>query len=276
MRLLSVDFDYFFPMPHGKAEGETVQEMFLYDWGHREAPFFAEMIWSIRKDAFDGRGVPLPMTSGWEERFWPRFTFAPKAKFYLADSHLDIIREPVIRDITEIWNFDAHHDCGYNGEEDNYIFRGGPYDCGNWGVYAHFARNIRLYQRYPYWHRSYVTRDKPPIWITHVGKEFPAADLVFDRVFLCRSSAWVPPWVDDRFEKFRRACPLRLTSHRTGPSDPMKRRKIVEIDFGKAVEEDQFESTSREKADGADAILAGDTGHERRDSVRSLESHAAG
>jgi len=30
----------------------------------------------------------------------------------------------------------------------------------------------------------------------------------FDRVFICRSGAWIPTWLDDKFDKFISDCPL--------------------------------------------------------------------
>jgi hypothetical protein len=36
-------------------------------------------------------------------------------------------------------------------------------------------------------------------------------DVIFDRIFIARSGAWVPPWLDDKWEQFIQDCPVEVT-----------------------------------------------------------------
>ena len=60
MRLLSVDWDFFFP-----ELSFDPQKWMLYDWGHRDSGnFFLDQLWYDRAVGFMKNDMPLPMTTG--------------------------------------------------------------------------------------------------------------------------------------------------------------------------------------------------------------------
>lgn len=189
MLLLSVDWDFFFPNPldGGKCSGE---EALLYDWGHRESRFFVETIWPIRAAGFERAGRPLPVVEeGWRS-FWSRFTFAPRVKLFVAESHSFAADRRVKRGVTGVLNFDAHHDCGYSERWPAEL------DCGNWMLAYDCPKQVR----YPRWRVG--AEGKPLVPVDLVKDDGSPIRAPIGRVFVCRSGAWVPPWCDTDFECF--------------------------------------------------------------------------
>ena len=213
MNILSVDFDYWFP------------EKIEYDWGHQESPFFIESIWSFRAaqmlvDGNDPRTSPKYLDKPYpfdfrnflKEKGW---TFKKRFQVFLAESHASAYHalSELSGDLT-IYHIDAHHDFGYNRNL-------ADVDCGNW-LY-HLAkdcsvRDINLV--YPLWRENqYMNSDgdagNPEMphqetldTMKHLTGKMPHItyglnslpnDVKVDVVFICRSGAWVPPWLDEDF-----------------------------------------------------------------------------
>lgn len=199
-RLLSVDWDFFFPVPEVDAE-------FLYDWGHREdLALMKEEIWVFRAADFLQRGKPLPDTDGRECDFWSRFRFNPDAKLYYADSHSQIFKPEVFEDgVTEIWSFDAHHDAFKTPKE---VIRTNQVTCESWAVAAWLNKaKVRVF--YPPWREYALKEEKPkvPIHIELDPQNRKPFRQPFDKVFVCRSGAWTPTWLEDKFWEFIFSCP---------------------------------------------------------------------
>jgi len=79
-----------------------------------------------------------------------------------------------------------------------------PMDCSNWGVVGReFCRIGRLDLVYPAWRKnSEEDFVKGKLYHpTTISYELPALS-DYDKVFICRSGAWTPPWFDDQFEEF--------------------------------------------------------------------------
>ena len=114
MRLLVVDFDYFFPVPQDPRDPLAP----LFAWAHFETPYYLLEAWEERALAFLLRGLSLPEARGWEG-FWGRFAFAREAVLYYAESNALAFHPEVRRGVEEVVLFDAHHDAGYRplGEE---------------------------------------------------------------------------------------------------------------------------------------------------------------
>lgn len=200
MRLLSIDWDYFFPRP-----GFEEDKDFLYDWGHREdIPFMTSSIWDIRAASFLRLGKPLPATSGAELQFWNRFKFSPDAVLYYADSHSQIYKPEVRVGITTVWNFDAHHDA-YHKPSD--IVKGKVVTADNWAVVLHLYHGVTIYTYLPEW-AEWMLEDKPKTEVNVQIDPGVPFHRVFNRVFLCRSGAWTPTWIEDNFWKFLESCPI--------------------------------------------------------------------
>nr|WP_071676983.1 hypothetical protein [Thermus brockianus] len=194
MRLLVVDFDYFFPVPQDPGHPEA----HLYAWGHFETPYYLQDVWEARAWAFLLRGLPLPQAQGWEG-FWERFRFAPEAQLFYADSNALAFHPRVRAGVEEVVLFDAHHDAGYRslGEEPA---------CDDWMVfYARQGARLTLY--YPPW-RDPSLEPEPQVPVVRLLDPGGKVEGVFHRAFLCRSGAWVPSWVDPSFFAFLEAAPL--------------------------------------------------------------------
>ncbi len=206
INLLSIDWDFFFPYDA------------CYDWGHREIPFFmSNTIWNNRALGFLIRDSRLPGTSGQEEVFWNRFRFHPDAVLYIADAHMNIFNLANKIKAYNIINFDFHHDA-YSPVSD--VIKSMRVTCENWvtALYA-FNKHINIVHYYP----ETTNYDKPKIDIRSEVDNGKKLRLVFDDVFLCRSSAWTPSWLDDKFDKFIEDCPVK--NHVA--LDKMEKREFV-------------------------------------------------
>ncbi|GAA6750951.1 hypothetical protein Thermus77412_14380 [Thermus antranikianii] len=194
MRLLVVDFDYFFPVPQDVKDPLAP----LFAWAHFETPYYLEEAWEERALAFLLRGLPLPGARGWEG-FWGRFAFAPGAVLYYAESNALAFHPEVREGVREVVLFDAHHDAGYRplGEEPA---------CDDWMVFYHrLGARLRVY--YPPW-RDPSLEPEPQVPVARALDPGGRVEGVFHRVFLCRSGAWVPPWADGDFFAFLGKAPL--------------------------------------------------------------------
>ena len=232
MNLLVVDWDYFFPNNETGDISDDPAQRFLWDWTHQETRFYEEDIWYFRHAQFEANKVPIPMCSGYE-RFWDRFTFSENVEFFVAISNAFAAHETVALDVTNVVLFDAHHDSGYGVKDVDKIIDGGYYTCEDW-MLLFWAMGAKRRVFYPKWKKSAMKVDKgfaiPPNRKFDHGKPFPE---VFDRVFVCRSSAWVPPWCDEQFESF-----LSILSQSWTRLEPVTPRKF-DIESGEAFERNE-------------------------------------
>jgi hypothetical protein len=209
MRLLSVDWDYFVPSIDQAFVGASGSVRVPYALGGGEVfpdPLL-DALWDGRAAALLEAGYSLPGTSGEEERFWRRFQIDPAGRLYYADSHAQAAHAAVRTGVTEVWNFDAHHDCGYEGAADDPI-RQGWVACANW-MCAYALGGATLHVRYPSWRHDALIREVPPLSGVDRGiDDDRPTDLQFDIVFVARSSAWTPPWLDEQFETFLASAPV--------------------------------------------------------------------
>ncbi len=219
MLLLSVDFDYFFPVPAPEKDDEC-----LYDWGSREdVPFMKEGIWNMRAGQLLAAGKPLPQTSGLEKTFWSRFKFAPGATLFYADSHVQIYSPRVREGVQAVTSFDAHHDAYESFAE---LKKTGKVSCENWATAYAFA-GVPVFVFYPAW-RWGNSKPKATKFIFATGDAGSNLSMPFDRIFLCRSGAWVPSWVDEPFFKFLESCPAQVKVNLDGMSRREMDWEIVE------------------------------------------------
>jgi hypothetical protein len=268
-RLLVVDWDYFYPRGFEmndeycavmEARGDSVWN---YDWGHQENGMFIEMMWPIRASGFMRRGVdPLPSTTGEEITFWEQFSFAGDVEVFVGESnsyaaHPFVTGEEGSTDINEVWLYDAHHDCGYRGHDPHEVVEKGEYECGNW-MMLYWSHGARLYVRYPTWaewKKREFRMDLPKRSVnrrTAAPTNGPKGPI--DRVFICRSGAWVPPWVDEKFIDFVHACPnagLSYTVINGEPYNPMEVRKFSLEEAKAYTDSMRIAEEAREQAGGS-------------------------
>lgn len=214
--LLVVDWDFFFPVVEHPAQDRFPGEWMLYDWGHSESIMFIEATWHVRALSFLQSGASLPTTNGQEHLFWDRFDIDDSSELYVSESNALAADVNVSEGVGEVLLFDAHHDAGYNGGNDDSdaldVVRNGRYTCENW-MFLYWALGADLNVYYPTW-RSRAFEIEPTPWVP-VNREhddgLSRVKQKIDRVFICRSGAWVPPWLDKSFLDFVSACPLDVT-----------------------------------------------------------------
>jgi len=197
--LLSVDWDYFI---------DTDKE----NWGsYLESGRSLLDLWYKRYLEAQAAGRDLTesfrLSPGWNV-FWRKirrqFSFARGVRAYVTDSHAlsyDIARK-------HRWGvvclFDAHADLGYGpGALDFEV------NCSNW-----LGRLLKdgLIQRAHIFYSPY-TREKPEHFRSVTGRynvrfeDFSSQSRTFTvaAVHICRSGAWTPPWLDEKFFRFVRA-----------------------------------------------------------------------
>lgn len=153
------------------------------------------------------------------------------ANFVVADSHA--VAGPAFRGAAEdlgppdiIINFDAHHDMGYGSKAQvNRMVSSGQVSCDMWlrslmSMYANMRTNVV----FPDWRFAEFSIESEwqalkkvlPAGIakrTRIGSFTdesgavssvvkPARQIDVEALFICRSSAWTPPWLDQQFIDF--------------------------------------------------------------------------
>lgn len=195
-RLLSVDWDYFFPVPSPNKDKD-----FLYDWGHIEDRYSTGLmnaIWTVRAAQFLAKGLSLPQTSGEELSFWENFDLSGTNTLYFADSHVDILQKELYHNVTEVFNFDAHHDA--YGK----FIPGAKRSCENW-TFHFYEKDAALTTVLPSW-QDKVNLPEPAIPMQIIQGfntyKYIYGKLKIDKLFVCLSGSWVPPWLDENFKTF--------------------------------------------------------------------------
>lgn len=217
--LLVIDWDYFFPNPFDGGTFTEDTPLQLWDWAHNETPFMRDYVWSTRAGGFIGNGLELPSINDEHRSFWDRFRLAPRARLFYADSNALAVSRKIINPRTKfasVWLYDAHHDAGYGGVEQTKrlgeIIRKGEWDCGYWMI-LYWTIGAALHVRYPRWKvRAFDLECEPAVpGVDRAMDDGATPDVTFDRVFVCRSGAWVPPWNehDMTFLSFVDAAPVR-------------------------------------------------------------------
>lgn len=212
LTVLSVDWDYFFPDPS------------WYDWTHsEESGLFYEMIWSTRPGNHNIITGEVAYQSFVPDRklldgFWGRVLAPSLPLIYVCESHktlgeaLSKITMPL-----DIWNFDQHHDLGYDKRKEM--------DCGNWA--AHVMRQNRRSRYnlvYPPWRQEKDNEEKASTFDSRCQTFYePQGKVKPDVLFVCRSSCWTPSWADEDWLEFLK--PLEKISD----GDPWRDRRFVEF-----------------------------------------------
>jgi len=158
-------------------------------------------IWGMRASTFLSHGLELPGTSGEENSFWKRFRIYSSTDLYVADSHKFITYSPLTQHhYDQVISYDAHHDSGYDNPIPKFKF-----SCEDWTHYF-MDKGIPVKVVYPKWKEKYAFVDEEletPIQLlerTIDRGESPQQNI--SAVFLCRSGAWSPSWLDKKFFSF--------------------------------------------------------------------------
>jgi len=225
--LITIDYDFF--SRHGMFEdvklpnGNTIDGMLVYDWQMSEtrSPAFEEILWRNRCANFKTHGLDIRKLTApdldvadFAQEVSSRFGDATPMSFY-GDSHS--WAAIVARDFAkmhgplDVVNFDAHHDLGYaDGDALARFKETGDIHCDDWaaiGLEAGWIGNYTIV--YPDWlgqaewlntrggrtskFRKRITTTTWSEW--HAMIEEPEV------MYFCRSSSWVPPWLDPGFHE---------------------------------------------------------------------------
>lgn len=217
--LLVIDFAFFFPVAE---QGHDPMIAKLYAWTRRDdlERTIGRALWLQRGAAFIERGLPLPATSGEEEEFWDRFKIKKGARLYYADDNAAATKLLDARNTETVWLYDTRHDCGYKDSPEasiKSVTSNQRVTHDDWMIYYGII-GAKLHVRYPRWRASILTEESEPAIF---GGDRDIADLdepdcTFDRIFVCRSGAWVPPWLDGEFDRFIERAPVKIR-RRVGP-----------------------------------------------------------
>lgn len=223
---LSIDWDYF------------CKEDPAWNFGHAELPDFNGLLWDMRTAEFHQRGrdlveeMSLSHAGPHPNAFWERlrrlgYGFNNVQAIVLADSHQyanrmfrrSALEGPPLSE-TRIVHFDAHHDLTYNMSRFEGEVGRDEVTCENWLLMTHLAqpslkslivypewKGMRdwdatfgdHYERYPTLKKAIERYTEPCVWPSNRVTE-AAGDV--ELVYLCRSSAWTPPWHDEAFIHF--------------------------------------------------------------------------
>jgi hypothetical protein len=118
------------------------------------------------------------------------------AKLMICDSHKDIVEFTKDLESFNVINFDAHHDVRYDDATSELP----ELDEGNWAAHLSRSRKLKSYTLvYPKWRLQRPERADlylaPQIERVVYGG-WPSESLKPNRVFVCRSSDYMPPWCD--------------------------------------------------------------------------------
>jgi hypothetical protein len=191
--------------------------------------------------------------------------------FVVADSHA--VAGPTFRGVAEelgppdvLINIDAHHDMGYGDKASvNRMVAGGQVSCDMWlrslaSMYSEMKVNVV----YPNWRfeefpisdeRDALKKVLPPQVLkrTKIGAFVddngsvskivnPAKKIEVEALFICRSSAWTPPWLDSQFIEFVESIdehtgsqPLEYVSEHTGNVRPLQIREDFSLERAQAM-----------------------------------------
>ena len=261
---LSVDWDYFvrslgaWDWAHKEAPFFMSGEM----WSIRLAPFMAQGFDLIDEMSPDKWARPKP------ETFWSvlkqlGYNFDYLEDFAVAESHsaaapsfYEMARWP--EDYPDyIINFDAHHDLGYcEWARLHEMIEEGTCTCDMWlCALLEWLPGIKTRIVYPNWLREesslddqwdHLKKSLPRKMLRRVEMGFfededgsigevvhrPRENIEVLSLFICRSGAWTPPWLDEQFVEFVNEAARETgmapeefeSSHKTGfkPLEPRK------------------------------------------------------
>jgi hypothetical protein len=239
--VVSIDWDYFMPLsPHG----------FGLPWDTKGLPEYGPLQWQA--SAFKrpwrrniGRNSPYKLVkveTSWFDVFL-RQVLADGARFDLrvCESHEQVVEFTDDLDAFDMINFDAHHDIKYWRD-----YPLGELNCGNWAGHLRAQGRLKFYSLvYPKWRYKHPEHEAAwlPKGIDQVFYgDWPGAPTTPTKVFVCRSSTWMPSWCDPEWLKLIER--LKARSPRSTDIDPIVLRTRP-FDLAEAAEQGVYASVIR-------------------------------
>lgn len=188
------------------------------------------------------------------------------SNFVVADSHA--VAGPTFKNVSDelgppdiIINIDAHHDMGYHDKAAvNRMVASGNVSCDMWlRSLASLFSETKINVVYPNWRfdefpisdewdslkkvlpAKILKRTKIGSFVDENGSISkvvkPAKKIQVEALFICRSSAWTPPWLDSQFIEFVKGIedqvstpPFEYVSENTGHIHPLRVRNDFSMD----------------------------------------------
>jgi len=184
--IISIDWDFFVP--------EDVR----WDFGHAENLLFLNMVWMTRSQLMDEM-----TTDGEEQGFWDKLTNHADiegASFNVSDSHS--YGYQMARGADHLVLFDTHHDVWPWNRKSDHV------NCDNWArfwlmsnphakmTWVRSAHSDYTLEGFDDFHGA--ERIEVLTWGKDVIPDFGRVN----RVHVCRSGCWTPPWLDQSFIDF--------------------------------------------------------------------------
>lgn len=196
LKVLSIDFDFF-------IKDSDIQSMDTIEYKSK--------VWEERRKVCEDKKIKMEKLFPFEgpsfETFLSHFDFKKTPFLDVWDSHLDILNFLRDKKDLEICNVDSHHDISYYENLCNINL----VDCGNWGGYLISRYKVKSWiQVYPEWRKTRPEKtfkahvENAWAWETTITQKNLSEIQQFAPhiLFVCRSSPWVPPIYDDKFEEF--------------------------------------------------------------------------
>jgi hypothetical protein len=193
--LLSIDWDYFI-YTRNKWGTYLENNRSLID------------LWYKRYIQGKARGVDIRSfhLSSELDTFWNKikksFKFVKNIKAYVSDSHALSYVIAKRSNCKSVYLFDSHADLGYGGLSSHNL----EVNCSNWLGKLLKERHIKEANIF----YSPYTTEKPEFFnpmnriynIRYYNFNNFDESIVVSAIHICRSGAWTPPWLDNKFTKF--------------------------------------------------------------------------
>lgn len=195
--LLSIDWDYFFYTKSENWGSYSESKRSLIDLWYKR--YLQEK--AMGRDIRESYKLAPELDTFWES-IKNRFLFVKDIKAYVSDSHA--LSYPIAKEnnCSIVCLFDSHADLGYGGLSSLNF----EVNCSNW--LGKLLKDKQIKAAYIFY--SPYTAEKPEYFrqinsIYHV-KYCNLNDLnisfLVSAIHICRSGAWTPPWLDDKFVQF--------------------------------------------------------------------------
>lgn len=201
INILSIDFDYF----------QVVDEATMYKYypdGSDLGTSISNMVWTSRYANEENEQALKAVKV--DKVACGRVNSVIKANAdncrmnMIANSHvhmIQMINKLAVKDaVINVYNLDMHHDMFDSEIVDGKLTTSRELDCGNWATYAKMQHNANII-----WIKNPASDDAFPS--TLPDKQSTDLSIIenvdFDGIFLCRSDSWLPPHLDNYFDKMK-------------------------------------------------------------------------
>lgn len=246
---VTIDWDFFIP------------EDPMWDFGHKEAPFFLKQIWGARIRYFREMATTGEEREFWD-KLWDKLPLPVCPSLRVSESHLAVWNDPALHMANAVVLIDQHHDMFGDGKSDTV-------DCGNWlAAWLRQKRNRRAIWVRPdhSWGEGLPDGNKFKFLRSRTVvldsiDELDPRDMPNATLHVCRSGAWTPPWLDAQFNRFVEASKLPQIVLDRDWSDPTQPRFTL-TDYRQAFEaQKQWQQMLARHKDFAARIAPSDNDH---------------